>query len=77
MTYNLDEIDLNRNVFKKRLHSLWRYREFLPIENVKDIVDLGAGYTLLHKCERLAKKLGIKKLYVKNDTVNPSGSFKR
>lgn len=76
MTYDLDEIDLNRNAFKKRLHSLWRYRELLPIENVKDIVDLGAGYTLLHKCERLAKKLGIKKLYVKNDTVNPSGSFK-
>lgn len=76
MIYDLNEIDLNRNAFKKRSHSLWRYRELLPIENMKDIVDLGAGYTLLHECERLAKKLGIKKLYVKNDTVNPSGSFK-
>jgi len=39
-------------------------------------VDLGAGYTTLHKCDQLAKSLGLRKLYVKDDTVNPTGSFK-
>lgn len=37
---------------------------------------MGAGYTNLHKCDRLAETLGLKKLYVKDDTVNPTGSFK-
>jgi len=39
-------------------------------------VDLGAGYTILHKCEGLARALGLKTLYVKDDTVNPTYSFK-
>jgi len=39
-------------------------------------VDLGAGYTILHKCDGLAKALGLTTLYVKDDTVNPTYSFK-
>jgi len=39
-------------------------------------VDLGAGYTILHKCDRLARALGLRTLYVKDDTVNPTYSFK-
>ncbi len=39
-------------------------------------MDLGAGYTILHKCSRLAEALGLKTLYIKDDTVNPTYSFK-
>lgn len=39
-------------------------------------MNLGAGLTILHECERLAGTLGLRKLYVKDDTVNPTGSFK-
>ena len=74
--YNLDSIELDRTSLKKRPPSLWRYRELLPIRDETKIVDLGAGLTILHKCNRLAETLGLKELYVKDDTVNPTGSFK-
>jgi threonine synthase len=61
---------------EKRPTTLWRYHELLPIENKEKIVDLGAGFTPLRKCKRLARTLGIRRLYVKDDTVNPTGSFK-
>jgi len=76
VVYNLDSIALDRNSFKKRPDTLWRYHELLPIENKTKIVDLGAGFTILHKCKGLAKALRLKKLYIKNDTINPTGSFK-
>lgn len=76
MTYDLNSLELDKKSFAKRPSDLWRYKELLPIFDETKIVNLGAGYTMMHKCERLAKTLGIKKLYVKNDTVNPTGSFK-
>jgi len=76
VVYNLESIELDRNSFKKRPDTLWRYHELLPIENKTKIVDLGAGFTILHECKTLAKTLRIRKLYVKDDTVNPTGSFK-
>lgn len=76
VVYDLDYIRLDKEIFKNRPHSLWRYYELLPIVDETKIVDLGAGYTPLRECNRLAKKLGIKKLYIKDDTVNPTGSFK-
>ena len=55
--------------------SIWRYREFLPIEG--DPIDVGTGFTPLLKANRLAKRLGLKNLYIKNDGVNmPTLSFK-
>jgi len=75
VVYDLDSIQLDRSSFKNRPNSVWRYRELLPVENEKT-VDLGAGFTILHECKRLAEELGLKKLYVKDDTVNPTGSFK-
>jgi threonine synthase len=57
--------------------SLWRYYDMLPIESpVKECVDLGAGFTPLTKAERLGERLGLSKLYIKNDTLNPTWSFK-
>lgn len=48
----------------------------MPLYDKSKIVDLGAGYTILQKCDRLAKALGLKNLYIKDDTVNPTNSFK-
>jgi threonine synthase len=56
--------------------SVWRYREFMPISDSSKIVTLNEGGTGLHLCKRLAKHLGIRQLYVKNEGENPTGSFK-
>jgi len=76
VVYNLDSVKLDRNSFKKRPNTLWRYHELLPAEDKTKIVDLGAGFTILRECRRLGKALGLRKLYVKDDTINPTGSFK-
>jgi len=56
--------------------SVWKYRELLPIENDRSIISLAEGGTGLHRCRRLGRKLGLRKLYVKNEGENPTGSFK-
>lgn len=76
--YNYDAIrgTLNRRVIESRSHSMWRYRELLPIDG-EPTVGRQVGYTPLVKAERLAKALGVRELYIKNDTVNyPTLSFK-
>jgi threonine synthase len=62
--------------WNNRQLSVWKYRELLPIEGEKYIVSLAEGGTGLHHCKRLGRKLGLKKLYVKNEGENPTGSFK-
>ncbi|MGH9169997.1 MAG: threonine synthase [Acidimicrobiales bacterium] len=54
---------------------IWRYAELLPVGDAAP-VSLGAGFTPLVRAERLAAELGLGELYLKNDTVNPTGSFK-
>ena len=55
--------------------SIWRYREFLPIEG--DPIDVGTGFTPLLKANNLARRLGLRELWIKNDGVNmPTLSFK-
>lgn len=76
LVYNIDSININKHIIEGRSKTLWRYRELLPLEDAAKIVDLGAGFTPLHKCKRLAEALGLRRLYIKNDTVNPTGSFK-
>lgn len=56
--------------------SIWRYKPFLPVESAHPI-DVGTGLTPLVKADRLARRLGLKQLYIKNDAVNvPTLSFK-
>jgi threonine synthase len=55
--------------------SLWRYRALLPIEGER-IVDTQAGFTPLVKADNLGRALGLRNLWLKNDTVNPTFSFK-
>ncbi|MDR0579068.1 MAG: threonine synthase [Campylobacteraceae bacterium] len=59
-----------------RPYNLWRYKEFLPIENEKNIVSLGEVITPLLKLKNLGKTLGFKHLYLKDEGLNPGGSFK-
>lgn len=55
--------------------SLWRYKELLPVTG-ENVISLQEGFTPLIKADRLGKKLGLNNLYVKNDSVNPTFSFK-
>ena len=55
--------------------SIWRYAALLPDPGVEP-VDLGAGWTPLRRATRLEKVLGVKELWLKDDTRNPTGSFK-
>ncbi len=56
-------------------HSIWRYGALLP-DPGEEPVDLGAGWTPLRRATRLAEVLGVKELWLKDDTRNPTGSFK-
>jgi len=67
---------VNKNTFANREHTYWRYFELLPIADKSNIVSIGAGMTPLIKAEKLGKTLGLNNLYVKNDSVNPTFSFK-
>jgi len=67
---------VTKNTFTNREHTYWRYSELLPIQNKANIVSIHAGMTPLIKAEKLGKKLGLNNLYIKNDSVNPTFSFK-
>ncbi len=78
------EVDYDYDAIKKSISrekiasgpaSIWRYADLLPVEGAPQ-VDLHAGFTPLVRAERLGAKLGIKNLYIKNDTANPTWSFK-
>ncbi len=67
---------LTRDIISQRGHNLWRYRELLPIDK-EPTVGLYSGYTPLIKAHKLADALGVKKLYIKDDSVcHPTFSFK-
>ena len=56
-------------------NTIWRYHELLPVPTA-DPIDLGTGFTPLVRASNLGKVLGLDHLYIKNDTLNPTGSFK-
>ncbi len=65
-----------RRIFDTRPLGVWRYREMLPLVGGREAYTLGEGGTPLHHCRRLGKRLGFDHLYVKNEGLNPTGSFK-
>ena len=67
---------ISADTFTSREHTYWRYFELLPIESKSNIISLSAGMTPLVKAEKLGAKLGLENLYIKNDSVNPTFSFK-
>ena len=56
--------------------SMWRYRALLPLPPGAPVVDLGTGYTPLLRADNLGRALGLRHVYIKNDAVNPTYSFK-
>ncbi|MGH9198321.1 MAG: threonine synthase, partial [Acidimicrobiia bacterium] len=76
--YDYDEISrtLSREKIADGPLTIWRYADLLPVEDSYERVDLGTGFTPLVKAKRLGELLGIENLYLKNDTANPTHSFK-
>jgi threonine synthase len=70
------DVSVNRNTFEAREKTYWRYFELLPIADKSNIVSLNAGLTPLQNADKLGTRLGLKNLFVKNDSVNPTFSFK-
>jgi threonine synthase len=78
VAYDYERIkkSLTREIIASRPGNMWRYRELLPVAH-EPTVGIQAGFTPLIKADRLAKKLGIRELWIKNDAVNfPTLSFK-
>lgn len=70
------EISRRKTPWKNRPLSVWKYRELLPLDNDRFLTTLAEGGTGLHPCKRLGRKFGLKRLFVKNEGENPTGSFK-
>ena len=68
--------EFKKEYLKTRCCNLWRYRELLPIEKHSNVVSLGEVMTPILKLEKLGKELGLKNLYLKDEGLNPGGSFK-
>ncbi len=75
--YDLEKAkeSINRRSLQHRSPSIWKYHEIIPIHNLDSAISLGEGGTYLHKCDGLAEKVGLKELYLKDETTNPTGSF--
>jgi hypothetical protein len=74
--YDYKSIHVTREQIEKRPKNLWRYRELLPITG-EPLTGLNSGFTPLVRCDRLAARLGLRELYIKDDSVNhPTLSYK-
>src|SRR5919205_269032 len=71
-------LGMKKDIFTSRHEkTYWRYFELLPVTDKSNIIDLNAGFTPLQYADRLGKEIGgLKHLFIKNDSVNPTFSFK-
>ena len=67
---------LTRESLASRRSDLWRYREVLPVDNDENIVSFGEGWTPLLRASRLGESLGLPELFIKDESQNPTQSFK-
>jgi threonine synthase len=76
--YHLDQAKLHwsKAVVALRDKSMWRYHEMLPVQDLRNIVTLGEGFTPLMPTPRLGAELGLERLLVKDEGLNPTGTFK-
>ncbi len=76
--YDLDAISrsMRRGDLRARAPDMWRYRELLPYEDHDSIVSLGEEITPLLDCPRLARRIGVDRLLIKDESRLPTGSFK-
>jgi threonine synthase len=77
VVYDYDAIKtrMTRASIEKGPHSLWRYWDLLPVET-HDVITIQEGMTPFWHAKNLGAALGLKNLYIKNDSVNPTFSFK-
>ena len=77
-TYDLKtaNLKLDRDVFSAREAGMWRWHEMLPVHKPENQVYLGEGDTPLLPLTRLGSMLGLQQLYVKDESLNQTGSFK-
>jgi threonine synthase len=78
VAYDLDRVQttLSRESLTCRVPTLWRYEEVLPVDAQSNRITLGEGMTPLLKAERLGFLLGMRHLYIKDESLNPTASFK-
>jgi len=76
--YDLEHVrqELNREEISRRRKGMWRWHELLPVQDPNNIVFLGEGDTALLQVPNAGKALGLTNLYVKDESTNPTGSFK-
>ena len=76
--YDLKHVSqtLHKESLASRAANLWRYREVLPVEQEANIITLGEGWTPLIHTHRLGKQLNMPQLYIKDESLNPTASFK-
>ena len=77
IVYDYESIQrtVTRETIQDGPYSMWRYHDFLPVDR-EEAVDLGTGFTPLIRAKNLGRMLGLENLYIKNDAVNPTYSFK-
>ena len=74
-SYHLDNND-TKVILKENWNSIWKYAPLLPILNSDNIITLGEGLTPITKIEKLGAALNTENLYLKDESNNPTGSFK-
>jgi threonine synthase len=67
---------LDRDAFLDRPRTMWRWREMMPVEEPQNVVTLGEGGTPLLRADRLGTRAGFSDLWIKDESGNPTGSFK-
>ncbi len=67
---------VDRDALRVRPRSMWRWHEFLPVHDPAHVVTLGEGDTAILPLPRLGESLGLKRLFIKDESSNPTGSFK-
>ncbi|MDB4919741.1 threonine synthase [Mucilaginibacter sp.] len=73
--YNLSD-NIDKSILIGRPATMWRYKEFLPIAEEKNIVTLGEGFTPIIPIENLKQFIGDNEVFWKDESGNPTGSFK-
>ena len=68
--------EVDRDAMPGRGDTMWRFSEFLPVEDPQYVITLGEGGTPLLHARNLANDLGLESLYVKEEGLNPTGTFK-
>ncbi|MDP6549346.1 MAG: threonine synthase [Dehalococcoidia bacterium] len=76
--YDLPKLarEVDRDAIERRPGGMWRFAELLPVEDPRNVVTLGEGGTPLLEAANLGKRLGLSRLFIKEEGLNPTGTFK-